>query len=210
MLIVDDISENRSVLVDFMTNLGFETTEAVNGREAITVAEQVIPDFIIMDIVMPALNGLDACRQLRQNPLFKTTPIIGISASTAPEQAKESRSAGMDAFISKPVDFNEFLACVHDLVLLDWIYGTNHIEARAGSKLNGTVIKPPHEQLAELQHLAKLGNMREIAQWATALAETTPEYQDFADYLQHLCKTFQSKAIMKLVDDSLPSSHHHD
>lgn len=203
ILVVDDVLENRSVIIDMLNLLGFEMFEAINGKQAIEKVHTVRPDLIVMDIVMPEMNGLDACRRLRKIPGYENIPVIGVSASTSSDNEGESLEAGMNAFISKPIDFSVFLEWVGCLLNLDWHYEEASISAPAAPKNNGTVITPSPEKLHELHHFARIGSMRDISTWATELIALDSRYQPFADHLLQLVKGYQSKAILKLVEDYL-------
>ena len=76
ILAVDDNWENRSVLVDLLSPLGFEIVEASNGREGLAKAQEFQPDAIITDLIMPEMDGFELIRRIRQSPLLKDTVII--------------------------------------------------------------------------------------------------------------------------------------
>jgi len=83
VLVVDDVAENRMVLLDMLRPLGFLTYEARNGREGLERAKALLPDLILMDNVMPVMNGLETTRRLRELPELKNVPVLTISASAS-------------------------------------------------------------------------------------------------------------------------------
>src|SRR5262249_49411777 len=83
VLVVDDVPANRAVAVGMLEQLGFQTSEAESGRNALEQVSASAPDLILMDIVMPVMDGLEATRRLRQMPQSEKVPIIVISASAA-------------------------------------------------------------------------------------------------------------------------------
>ena len=85
---VDDVAENRAVVVEMLGPLGFEMVEAVNGREGLKKAQALRPDLILMDIVMPEMDGLEATRRLRRLRALKDVPIIAVSASVSMAEAR--------------------------------------------------------------------------------------------------------------------------
>ncbi|TMG98774.1 MAG: response regulator, partial [Betaproteobacteria bacterium] len=110
VLVVDDVAENRSVLVDLLRPLGFLTFEAHNGREGIERAQALLPDLILMDNVMPVMNGLDATRLLRAMPALKNIPVLAISASATQEDRDNAVDAGATDFVTKPFRAPQLLA----------------------------------------------------------------------------------------------------
>jgi signal transduction histidine kinase/ActR/RegA family two-component response regulator len=102
LLVVDDVDENRHVLVDMLRPLGFLTYEAHNGHEGVERALALKPDMIFMDNVMPIMSGLDATRRLRGMPDFKHVPVIAISASASKADKDKAVEAGATDFLPKP------------------------------------------------------------------------------------------------------------
>ena len=105
VLVVDDRAENRTMLYDMLTRLGFEITLAADGQEAVRRSEEVQPDIIFMDLVMPLMDGFAATRQIRQmglqNGFGSKVVIIAVSASAFDDDADKSLAAGCDDFIAK-------------------------------------------------------------------------------------------------------------
>jgi PAS domain S-box-containing protein len=122
VLIVDDIPQNRAVLVDSLNVLGFDLVEAVDGQQAVACAERVRPDMIVMDVTMPVMDGLEATRRIRQSQALAGIPILASSGSTDHETEGNCLKAGADAFLPKPIDHDAFLAVTARLLALTWIY----------------------------------------------------------------------------------------
>jgi PAS domain S-box-containing protein len=201
ILIVDDVAENRALLVDKLSELGFLVTEAAGGKEALEIALQQHPDLICADVVMPDMDGLELARRLRAQPEFARTPIVAVSASIADDARQGALDAGMDAFMAKPVDFNACLPMLAELLQLQW--RGDRPEAQAPDQ-QPPVALPPPEQMAQLHNLALRGNMRDILQWLTELIARDPRYTAFAEQLATLAKRYQSKALLQLVEESMP------
>jgi CheY-like chemotaxis protein len=122
VLVADDVAPNRALLVEFLSAMGFQTAEAVNGVEALAQAERVEPDLILIDSVMPVMDGVTATQRLRALPAFQQTPIISISASTFATDKERCLAAGATAFLSKPVRIRELLDTIGRLMDLKWTY----------------------------------------------------------------------------------------
>lgn len=125
VLIVDDIKENRLVIANLLKPLGFEMMEAVDGEEGVKKACAWYPDVILMDLMMPKLDGFTATRQLRSMAAFATVPIVIVSASVFEQYQQESIDAGCSAFVSKPVRSEVLLDTLQKVLALEWIYNAN-------------------------------------------------------------------------------------
>jgi signal transduction histidine kinase/DNA-binding response OmpR family regulator len=109
VLVVDDKWENRSVLVDLLSPLGFEVIEAIDGQDCLNQALAVKPDVVLLDLIMPGLDGFEVARRLRQLPTLRDIIIIATSASTFDDDQEKSLAAGCDGFISKPIQAQKLL-----------------------------------------------------------------------------------------------------
>ena len=198
VLVVDDIAENRAVTIDLLTPLGFEVAEAANGREGLEMAQRLRPDLILMDIVMPELNGLAATRRLRQLDAFRDVPILAVSASVSASDSEQSLAAGMNAFLFKPLDADKLLEQMAKLLRLEWTYASAQAEA---SPEEGPIVTPPAEEMEVLHRLARLGNMHEIMAQTERLAKLDKRYRPFANQLSSLAQNYQSKAVLRLVEE---------
>ncbi|GAB3630507.1 hypothetical protein GCM10027419_53640 [Pandoraea terrae] len=203
LLVVDDVAENRAVAVDMLSQLGFEMIEAVNGRDGLEKAQAVRPALILMDSVMPEMDGLEATRRLRQLPDFKAVPVIAVSASTSGSDEEKCLAAGANAFQPKPIDMDRLLSQIAMLLKLDWTYDVPMAEPSARAQTNGPLVAPPQQEMEILHRLALLGSMRDIAQRAAHLPALGEQYRPFADQLSALAKAYQSKAILNLIEQFL-------
>jgi len=122
VLIIDDVPQNRVMLAEALTVLGIEVIEAGDGQEGLKVADTSRPDLIILDAMMPVMDGFEATRRLRQLPALAHVPIIGTSASVTPNVEARFRAAGADAFVPKPIDQNALIGMLGKLLALSWLY----------------------------------------------------------------------------------------
>jgi CheY-like chemotaxis protein len=199
VLVVDDVEVNRTIAVDLLSRLGFDTVEAENGREGFETAQRERPALILTDIVMPEMNGLDLTRNLRQLPAFAHVPIIAMSASPSGTNRATSMDAGVNAFLSKPVDLDALLTQIATLLGLTWIHASPPPSARPNTP-EISLAAVPWQQMEELHHLARLGDMHEIVVWAERMAARDPRYHSFTAQLCALARDYQSKAILQLVE----------
>lgn len=118
ILIVDDEADNLEVLSNILENKGYEVRQAINADIAFRAIKIQIPDLILLDILMPEINGYQVCQQLKLNPNTKDIPVIFLSAlGRDSDKAKGFEIGGVD-FISKPFHLEEALARVkHQLTI---------------------------------------------------------------------------------------------
>ncbi|MES3023560.1 MAG: ATP-binding protein [Pseudomonadota bacterium] len=200
ILVVDDVDANRLVLKDLLEHVGFEIALAVNGREGVRVAGEWQPDAVLMDIVMPVMDGLEATRLIRAMPGRDGPRIIAISASVSREDEGATYEAGVDAFMSKPVRQNPLLEKLGELLGLTLAYEDEAAEApTAGAGDDAEMVVPPAPEIEALCQLAREGNMRAIRKRADAIAADDARYAPFAAKLRLLANTYQSKAILDMV-----------
>jgi CheY-like chemotaxis protein len=112
ILIAEDHLDSRDALRALLEAFGYQVLEAVNGRQAVEIALMHQPDLILMDIMMPELDGFEATRQLRRHQQTHATPIIAVTAMEGAHQL--AIQAGANDYVRKPVDIRRLVAKVHD------------------------------------------------------------------------------------------------
>ena len=112
ILIVEDQEDLRAILLDLFTVSGYTVIEAADGGAGVALARRERPDIILMDIQMPVLDGYEATRQIKADPNISATPIIAVSSFAMKGDEERIRAAGCDAYIAKPMRYQEFLAAI--------------------------------------------------------------------------------------------------
>ena len=112
VLIVDDSPTEQHVISTALQKHGYETIVASDGEEAITVAESRLPDVILMDVVMPGMNGFQATRQLTQNPATSAIPVVMITTKDQETDKVWGLRQGAVEYLMKPVDDMALVAAV--------------------------------------------------------------------------------------------------
>ncbi len=107
VLMVDDTPANIDVLRKVLINEGYQLFFANNGEKAIKIANQALPDLILLDVMMPGINGFEVCRNLKQNDVTRDIPIIFLTAKNQPEDVKEGFEIGAADYIYKPFRHEE-------------------------------------------------------------------------------------------------------
>ncbi len=102
ILIVDDNPDLICVLQVQLKNKGYDTVEAMNGMQAVDIATAQLPDLIVMDIMMPQMNGLQAARLIRENPKIRSIPILAVTGKISHAEMEECLESGFNDHIAKP------------------------------------------------------------------------------------------------------------
>jgi len=110
LLVVDDTPETLSFLVDTLDHAGYTVLIATDGESALELLQQVTPDLVLLDAVMPGLGGFETCRRLKRDRAYSYLPVIFMTGLTATEHVVEGLSAGGVDYVTKPIDIDPLLA----------------------------------------------------------------------------------------------------
>ena len=194
VLVVDDRAENRSLLVDLLAPLGFELAEADNGRTALTRVGDFAPDLVLMDLVMPEMDGFEATRHIRARS--PATLVIALSASVFEHSRRQSEAAGCDAFVQKPVQAQDLLQSLATHLGLEWVYApVPEPPPLPAPDPQGPVTAPGLERLRQLQELAMMGHVQAILAELDDLETGTPVLRPFTQTLREKAECYDMKGI---------------
>jgi signal transduction histidine kinase/ActR/RegA family two-component response regulator len=208
VLIADDVAPNRAMLVDLLHGVGFIVAAASNGLECLVLLDSFKPDLVLMDVMMPVMDGNETTRRIRRMPQWSSLPVIAVTASASREDEARCREAGANAFLAKPVDHDALLCTIGSLLSLQWTLG-KPVQEPAGEA--GELVAPPAQEIEALWQLARLGSMREIRERANYLRGLDPVYAPFAARLDTLAQGYHSKELAAFVGryrtaDAVPPS----
>jgi len=147
ILIVDDIRTNVKVLEAKLTSEYYEVFTASSGVEALEKAHSTNPDLILLDVMMPGMDGFEVCRRLKADPDTAHVPVIMVTALGDPEDRVQGLSAGADDFLTKPVDDISMFARVRSLLRVKLMLDELRMRERTSASLG--VISPPVPTLDE-------------------------------------------------------------
>ena len=133
ILLVEDFDDTRLMMRLWLVRNGYRVLEAETGEEAISVAQRALPDLIIMDVMMPGLNGLDATQRIREHQALRKTPIVAVSAYGADEYRALAIQAGCDEYVSTPFEPDALNKLIESL-----------LTARASANLNALQTDSDH------------------------------------------------------------------
>jgi len=146
VLVVDDILSNVKLLEAKLTAEYFEVVTGFNGMEAIAKTEECAPDIILLDVMMPGMDGFEACRRIKSNPKTAHVPVIMVTALDQPSDRVAGLEAGADDFLTKPVDDAALFARVRSLVRLKMMTDELRMRESTGQSMG---LLDPAETLIE-------------------------------------------------------------
>lgn len=156
ILVVDDTPANVRLLEAVLGPEGYEVTVAAGGEEALAVVAAARPEVVLLDVLMPGMDGLEVCRRLRGDRATEALPVLMITAGGG-QQKVEALGAGADDFIAKPFDRAELLARVRSLLRIARYHETVEGQAAELARLNRTLEDRIAAQVAQI---ARLGALR--------------------------------------------------
>jgi two-component system, cell cycle response regulator DivK len=115
ILIVEDEPKNLKLMRDILQRFSYETVEAYDGEQGVEMAKTTNPDLILMDIMMPKMDGLEATRQIKADSVTRNIPIIALTSYAMKGDRERTLEAGCDTYLAKPVNITEVLKKVADL-----------------------------------------------------------------------------------------------
>ena len=148
ILVVDDNKQNAELL-EFHLADDYEVLKAYNGEEALQKVKADPPDLILLDVMMPGLDGYEVCQRLKEKEETKFIPVVMVTALKEKEERIKGLEAGADDFLTKPVDSSELLARVKSLLRIKHL----HDEL---SEINQSLEQKVKEQVEQIQNLSRL------------------------------------------------------
>ncbi|MBF0455510.1 MAG: response regulator [Magnetococcales bacterium] len=206
LLIVDDIQQNRDFFQDLFLGLGFEVDLAENGRQGVEMAQALRPDLILMDRIMPVMDGFQAVERLRLQPSLSSIPVILITAATLEITEQQLGEMGFDGVLPKPVDIESLLGLVGELLGLVWQEGTDTKKPLASPdfleknsaffpKMDAAMALPDAASLKRLQHYARAGKLLKIQRWCEQIGQQQPAAAGFVEQISQMASRYQDEQI---------------
>ena len=116
ILVVEDQPDNRQIIRDLLSSVGYELIEAEDGAAGVRLAASERPDLILMDIQLPVLDGYEATRRIKADPELSSIPIIVVTSYALSGDDAKARAAGCDAYVAKPFSPRQLLATVRQFL----------------------------------------------------------------------------------------------
>ena len=135
ILIVDDVPANTRLLAAKLTAEYYQTKTARDGFEALVAASNWQPDLILLDVMMPGMDGFECCRRLKADPATRHIPVVMVTALGQPSERLQGLEAGADDFLTKPVESETLIARVRSLVRLKRLLDEWHARSETARAL---------------------------------------------------------------------------
>ena len=156
ILIADDNPDNLDIFRTRLTAHNYEVLTATDGEEALAVAREKQPDLILLDVMMPKMDGVEVCRHLKADPSLPFMPIIMVTAKAGSQDVVTALEAGADEYLTKPVDHGPLVARVKSMLRLKALNDTVQAQSAKLVEWNTTLEKRVNEQLSQLERLSRL------------------------------------------------------
>jgi CheY-like chemotaxis protein len=188
VLIVDDNETNRNLFREMLEPLGFPFLEAEDGSRAVEQFRGHRPGVVLMDIVMPVMDGIEATTEIRRMAEGKNTVIIAVTASAMETQIQQAKHAGIDKILHKPVDFDELLLTIGDLAKVKLVIEDHEQEpAVLMPQVTAEMLEAvPDELISIIKSALQSGNIAELRKHTAPLAEIEVDlgvaYEEMVDH----------------------------
>ena len=156
ILVVDDNEANRRLLIDLLTVHGYAVRSAHDGPSCIAAVAEAPPELILLDVIMPGMDGFAVCRSLRENPRHHMLPIVMVTSLDPYQERVKGLDAGADDFLSKPIHAPELLARVRSLLRVKRLYDQVEAQAKELAQWNESLEKRVAEEVARSEKLMRL------------------------------------------------------
>ena len=156
ILVVDDQPKNVKLLAEVLTGKGYAVVTARSGAEALARVGADRPDLVLLDVMMPGMNGYEVCRAIREDPATGVLPVVLVTALDPLQERIRGIEAGADDFLTKPINQPELLARVKSLLRINDFYRTVQAQAAELASLNAGLEARVQQQVVQLERLSRL------------------------------------------------------
>jgi adenylate cyclase len=156
ILVVDDNETNRDILLTRLQVHGYEILQAADGEEALVAVKRDAPDLILLDVMMPKVDGIEVCRRLKNDPAVPFVPIILLTAKADTKDVVAGLDAGADEYLTKPVDQGALVARVRSVLRIKALHDQVQAQAADLATWNRTLEQRVAEQVGEIERVGRL------------------------------------------------------
>jgi signal transduction histidine kinase len=207
ILIVDDDPNAFDVIEAHLYREGYDLFYAASGEEALNLLDSIEPDVILLDVMMPKLNGIEVCRTIKSDSHWKHVPVIIVTALNSKEDLARSLNAGADDFITKPVSGIELRARVRSMLRIKQQYDALEATLRMREDLSNMIVHDLRNPLTNILLCSDLllqstGNDKDL-QRLQIISDSSRELNSMIDNLLMLAKMESGKMVLNQTDVDL-------
>jgi len=173
ILVVDDTPLNVKILADLLTYNGYAVSTASSGAEGLAKVESEKPDLVLLDVMMPGMNGYEVCQKIRADAATSMLPVVMVTALDPTKERAKGLEVGADDFLTKPINQPELLARVRSLLRVKQYHDKVEAQATELAEWNHTLEERVQAQVAQIEQLGRLRRF-----FSPQLAQTILEGQD--------------------------------
>ena len=189
VMVVDDEENNRMLLRDSLEAQGHTVIEANSGGQALGIITQNLPDVVLLDVMMPHMDGFQVCRKIKENPNWAHVPVILVTALTERKERLLGVQSGANDFLTKPIDLTDVILRVRNAVQTKRLFDTAHEQFQQTTQMKDIQQKLMHVIIRELRAPIRSGleflqQLKEKSgkQWTKKDCETAQQaWQHFSE-----------------------------
>src|SRR5271165_1100941 len=189
ILIVDDNENNRAILAARLGTQGYSTTEACDGAEALEAVRGEAPDLILLDVTMPRMDGLEACRRLKHDASLGFVPVILVTARSDSKDVIAGLEAGADEYLTKPVDQSALVARVRSMLRIKELHDRAKQQAAELAAWNDELERRVAEQVVQIERAGRL--KRFLSPQVADLVRASPTMEPRESHRREVTVAFQ-------------------
>lgn len=203
VLIADDNPANSSFLADALAPLGFETDTSADGEDTVRKANRIHPDLLLLDLIMPGMDGVQVIDEIRREPGLGGVKIIGISATVTENRRKDEFIRKCNDFLTKPVNLSLLLEKIGNTLDLTW-------KTREPLPLDGEIlisledaVIPPEPFLGQIRESVMMGDFMTLERILGEIEASGGEYDAFISQARSIASRFDDEGILTMIQKNM-------
>jgi PAS domain S-box-containing protein len=207
ILMVDDSLDTLAILRDLLMPLNFKLVEATTGESALLQAPEASPHLILMDLLLPGVDGYETVHRLHATTALADVPVIAISAEVSEQMIRDSIAAGFVDFIAKPFSLDVLFHSIGRALNITWLYDRDRSSATKDRPAQLPEMRlPPLEMLKVLYSLVIIGDIKGVQDWLGDLSDqpASVEYTHFINHVTNLADEYCLNEIETWLEQKQP------
>ncbi|NTW32048.1 MAG: PAS domain S-box protein, partial [Bacteroidetes bacterium] len=205
ILVVDDKKENLKVVVTLLKLVGFETSEAVDGKDAIMKFKECNPDLILMDLRMPVMDGYEAIRLIKLTEKGAKTPIIALTASSFEEERKIIESMDIQGYIRKPFRENDLFCTIEKVLGIKYIYEEQtrlqkNKSINDNEDITNDILKLSNSLILQMKDAVAVADIDLLIKY---IKKIDPDKSELAEHLMFLAKNYDYDHLQNILNKKI-------